>query len=195
MDILIGQLLALLTFFLFPVIQFLILKYHSRHEGLPELWYLPDYGFRLVIRNMGRPRNLYDVKYHAYIREKTEKSSGSSVGASIYSTLERDESPVLLNGYDKVMVCFNLIGRSKEELEFAHTDSHGIVLTQSPVQENKSVIVEYSAMIDNGFNFDIRVLKRIEINFSEMINLYIATNSGFPEEQRFELQNVESAGN
>lgn len=77
MDIFTGQLLALLTFFIFPILQFLILKYHSRHEGLPELWYLPDYGFRLVIRNMGRPRNLYDINYHAYTMKKIPASEGS----------------------------------------------------------------------------------------------------------------------
>jgi hypothetical protein len=49
---LISQLLALAAFFAFPAIQYLLLKRFARNEGQPELWYLPKYGFRVVIRNI-----------------------------------------------------------------------------------------------------------------------------------------------
>ena len=54
----VGQLLALLAFIAFPATQYLGLKWLIRKEGQPELWYLPDYGFRLVVRNLPRKKCL-----------------------------------------------------------------------------------------------------------------------------------------
>jgi hypothetical protein len=49
-EALIGQLLALIAFFAFPMLQYRYLKRFARNEGKPELWYNPGYRtFRLVI--------------------------------------------------------------------------------------------------------------------------------------------------
>jgi hypothetical protein len=60
--------LALAAFFAFPAIQYLLLKRFARNEGQPELWYLPKYSFRLVIRNIPGKRALSDLKYCARLR-------------------------------------------------------------------------------------------------------------------------------
>src|SRR6266852_1332770 len=73
------QLLALVTFFAFPAFQYLLLKRYSKHEGRPELWYLPAYGFRLVVRNIPGKKTLSEIKYRALIRDVVQAGPGSSV--------------------------------------------------------------------------------------------------------------------
>ena len=58
-DTFLGQFLALFTFFAFPAIQYIILKRFSKEHGKPELWYLPTFGFRLVIRNIPNKKNSF----------------------------------------------------------------------------------------------------------------------------------------
>jgi hypothetical protein len=62
LDQALSQLIALIAFFAFPAVQYVLLKTLSRKEGNPELWYLPDHGFRLVIRNLPRKRILTDIR-------------------------------------------------------------------------------------------------------------------------------------
>lgn len=57
-----GQLAALVTFFAFPVVQFLMLRRFAHKEGQPELWYLPSYSLRLVIRNIPRNGTLSEIR-------------------------------------------------------------------------------------------------------------------------------------
>ena len=64
----VGQLLALIAFFAFPASQYILLKWLTRKEGQPELWYLPDHGFRLVIRNLPRKKTLTDINYRVIFR-------------------------------------------------------------------------------------------------------------------------------
>ena len=59
------QLLALVTFFAFPATQYLLLKRYSRREGRPDLWYLPAYGFRLVVRKIPGKKTLSNIRYRA----------------------------------------------------------------------------------------------------------------------------------
>jgi len=68
-EIILSQLIALLTFFAFPIFQYFILKKLTKKECNPELWYLPDFGFRLVIRNLPGKRFLTDIKYKSFLRE------------------------------------------------------------------------------------------------------------------------------
>ena len=74
----VSQFLALITFFAFPAIQYLLLKWAARREGLPRLGYLPEYGFRLVIRNIPRRRFLKDIKYKVFLRSLVPPSRGST---------------------------------------------------------------------------------------------------------------------
>jgi hypothetical protein len=74
-----GQLLALAAFFAFPIFQYVFLWITSKNEGKPELWYLPDHGFRLVMRNIPRRRTFYNVRYKTLVRGFISASKGSSV--------------------------------------------------------------------------------------------------------------------
>src|SRR5947208_1912824 len=74
------QLLALIAFFAYPAIQYMLLKMHSRREGRPEIWYIPAYKhFRLVIRNIPGNKTLSDIKYRVIIRDVVLPHDGCSV--------------------------------------------------------------------------------------------------------------------
>lgn len=79
MEFFLGQLAALVTFFAFPAFQYWLLKHTAKNEGNPELWYLPKYGFRLVIRNLPRKKSLSNIRYRVLVRTVVPPSAGSSV--------------------------------------------------------------------------------------------------------------------
>src|SRR4051794_14610693 len=109
----IGQLLALLTFFAFPAIQFFILKRFSRKEGRPELWYLPSFGFRLVIRNLPYKKTLSELRYKTVLRKIIPGDLASSVSTLQDETLIEKEDFFLFPGYDQILICFKIIGKSE----------------------------------------------------------------------------------
>ncbi|CDT07716.1 hypothetical protein [Vibrio coralliirubri] len=203
MEHLVSQILALLTFFLFPVLQFFLLKKASQDIALPQLWYLPQYGYRLVIRNAHSNKNLYDVKYKAYlkIRVKPEVNYDHgvvppvpSVCATIYDELESSEMTLLLAREDKAMLCFKLLGESKSNLEFCKTDYFGNVEKKIKIEPNVEIHVEYTAIIDNPFNFDTRILKRVILDFDQFMNCHELINDCIPEEQMVENLRVITVG-
>jgi len=79
---LLSQIVALAAFFAFPVIQYILLKIVSKREGNPEHWYLPEYGFRLVIRNKPRKKILKDIKYSIMLIRNTPPSEGCDVSTA-----------------------------------------------------------------------------------------------------------------
>ncbi len=79
METFLVQLLALFAFFAFPLFEYIILKFSTRSEGHPQIWYLPAYGFRLVIRNLPKKKKLYDIRYRSLLRDIIPRCSGSSV--------------------------------------------------------------------------------------------------------------------
>src|ERR1700722_14938624 len=104
----IGQLIALFAFFAFPATQYVLLKASSRKEGNPGLWYLPDHGFRLVIRNLPRKRILTDIKYRVSVRQVSPASKGSSVASITEKRLVTREDMVLFPGTDQILLELNL---------------------------------------------------------------------------------------
>src|SRR6267378_2193970 len=106
MDELKGQLVALATFFAFPALQYVFLKWSSRRKGEPELWYLPAYGFRLVIGNIGRKSTFSDIRYRAFIRSVVPAGPGSSVKTWIDERLLEREDFFLFAGGDQVLLTF-----------------------------------------------------------------------------------------
>src|ERR1022692_161893 len=103
-----GQLLALAAFFAFPAIQYVLLKIASRRKGRPELWYLPAFGFRLVIRNLPYRRTLTDIRYRTFVRKTVPSSAGSSVRTLNDQQLLSREDMVLFPGTDQVLLSFRL---------------------------------------------------------------------------------------
>jgi hypothetical protein len=187
----IGELVALFAFFAFPASQYLLLKTLSRKEGQPELWYLPDYGFRLVIRNLPRKRVLTDIRYRAFIRQTTGPSGGASVASIMAEPLIERDDMVLFPGTDQILLGFNI-----------YQDADGIrdgyvVLVRGSepdvsaikVGASDCLVCDYSATIQNFFNFDVQVGKRIEVDgislFSMLVQAQVAKI-----EQQFPLERI-----
>ena len=122
---LVSQILALVTFFAFPAIQYVLLKRIARKEGQPKLGYLPEYGFRLVIQNIPRKRFLRDIKYKVYIRKRIPPSQGPSVYTFYDIDVLSREEFFIFPKTDQTMLSFQLQGAEEDNIVFAVTDKLG----------------------------------------------------------------------
>ncbi|MEN6352787.1 MAG: hypothetical protein ABFD02_04970 [Bacteroidales bacterium] len=173
----IGQLLAMLTFFAFPGIQYLILKRFSRRQGKPELWYLPAYGFRLVIRNIPNKRTLSEIKSKTIIRKFIPSNQGSSVATIQDETLIEREDFFLFSGTDQILICFRIEMKGQNKLLFLQTDKLGNSIKEFQLSDFEYLISDYVANIENILNFDIKIAKRVTINTSDLIIYWNNTQS------------------
>lgn len=191
----VSQFLALITFFAFPAIQYLLLKWAARREGLPRLGYLPEYGFRLVIRNITRRRFLKDIKYKVFLRSLVPPSRGSTA-YTFYDVdiLCREEFFVFPNS-DQTMLSFQLNGTGEENIAFVVTDKLGNKVQDGiPIKSFEELICDYSATIDNFFNFDIKVEKRVVIESSSLARMWSETRSGCDNFKAFEIDYILNLG-
>jgi len=164
-EVLLSQFLALVAFFAFPAIEYVWLKTSVRKEGQPALWYLPDYGFRLVIRNLPRKKTLTDVRYQAYLRRVVPPSPGASVATYDDRMLVEIGDFFLLPGTDQVLISFKLEkGEDSEKLCFVHTSKLGDEKERIPVDDIAYLIADYTARIENLFGFDVRVAKQVRVS-------------------------------
>lgn len=190
----VGQLLALFAFFAFPASQYVLLKAFSRKEGQPELWYLPDYGFRLVIRNLPRKRALTDLKYHALIRKLIAPSVGASVASIVDETLITGDEMVLFPGTDQILLGFRLL-QDEDGIKDGYVilehgrGSSGTGQLAIKVQASDRLVCDYSATIQNFFNFNVQVGKHIEINGMSLFSMLVETQIANLE-QSFQLGQV-----
>ena len=188
-----GQLLALFTFFAFPAIQYVLLKTTSRRKGQPELWYLPDFGFRLVIRNLPYNKTLTDIQYRTLIRRTIPSSAGSSVQTLDDRSLGSREDMVLIPGTDQILLSFKLDKEprpgSADILLFRLTDKLGVVEETMEVQYSDRLICDYTATIQNFFNFDIRMGKRVEI-YGGSLSLIFDEAQRSGDEQKFSVDRI-----
>lgn len=162
------QLVALGAFFLFPAIQYILLKRFSRHEGKPQLWYLPKYGFRLVIRNLPGKKTLSNLKYRTILRLTIPRSEGSSVATYDDYTLIEQEDFFLLPGNDQVLLSFRLEGTRQDNIELIVTNKLGEEKERIPLSKFDRIISFYTANVENFFNFDINISKQTEIKSSSL---------------------------
>ncbi|MCC5619357.1 hypothetical protein LC605_30685 [Nostoc sp. CHAB 5836] len=191
----ISQLLALVTFFAFPAIQYLLLKWAARREGLPRLGYLPEYGFRLAIRNIPRRRFLKEIKYKVFLRSLVPPSRGSTA-YTFYDTdiVCREEFFVFPNS-DLTMLSFQLHGDEEENINFVVTDKLGNKIQNGiPLNKVEKLICDYSATIDNFFNFDIKVEKRVVIEYSSLVKMWNETHLGCETFKAFEVDYILNPG-
>ena len=159
MEFALSQVAALLTFFGFPALQYLLLKRFARREGRPELWFLPRWGFRLVIHNITGKKKLSGIRYRALLRRRIPAGEGSSVATfEDQILLERDDF-FLFPGTDQVLLSFR-IERGSQGLELVHTDKLGREQSRHHVTPENLLVVDYTANIENFFNFDVRLAKR-----------------------------------
>lgn len=162
-----GQLLALVTFFAYPAIQYVILKQFSKKEGQPELWYLPSFGFRLVIRNIPRKRTLSEIKTKTILRQVIPSSIGSSVNTLIDTVLKEIDDFFLLPGNDLILLSFKL-DKVGNEMKFIQTGKLGDKLFESSFQKFEELTTCYTANVENYLNFDIKIAKQITIDKGDL---------------------------
>jgi len=189
----IDQFLALVAFFAFPTIQYILLKFRSKNEGDVALWYLPAYGFRLVIRNLPRKHTLSEIKYRAIVRTVVPASDHASVATFVDATLLEKDDFFLFPGTDQVLLCFRIEGKSKNELMLIVTDKLGQEQQKMPLSSFDRVICDYTSTLNNLFNFNVRLSKRAEIKSSTFTSLWerIQTNN---EEDSFDIDRVRNVG-
>jgi hypothetical protein len=188
-----GQLLALITFFLFPALQYVLLKRSSHKDGTPELWYLPKYGFRLVIRNIPRNRTLSDIKQRTYLRKVVPASPGTSVATYLESIIVTQEELFLFPGNDLLLICFRIEGDKADSLDLVVTDKLGNEKSRHPLSSFDRLVSDYTANIENRLNFDVKLGKQAQLYMSDMVQIWKEiTKSNL--ERRFELSRIKSVG-
>jgi hypothetical protein len=187
MEFFIAQIVALITFFAFPALQYILLRKTAKNEGNPELWYLPKYGFRLVIRNLPRKRTLSNIKYRALVRTIIPASEGSSVASYKDRIFLEKEDFFLFPGNDQVLISFQLHG--DDSLKLIHTDKFGNKEKEITLSENCVLIADYTATINNWFNFDIHIAKRVELNY-QLLKKAFKHTKGSILEQCFDASRV-----
>lgn len=189
---LIGILIGLITFFLFPIVEFLLKKWFSNRDGNPELWYLPDFGFRLVIRNLPRKTKLYDLKYRSRVRQVIPSSKGSSVSTLKDDTLVESEDFFLLPGYDQVIISFQLVS-GDDKRYFIFTNKIGEERKRYELEEIDYLVCDYTGHVDNRFHFDVFVGRRVEIRKAELIE-YLRRIESNNQEQQMKLHKIVKIG-
>ena len=190
-----GQLGALAAFFGFPAVQYMLLRRLARREGRPELWYLPRFGFRLVMRNLPRKRTFTDIRYRALIRSVVRllrrgpawRHFGMKSSLSVrISSCSRFRSSA-----DRLQVRTSRCRRSCTV--GVHTDKLGASIHAYDVQDEANLIADFVANLENWFGFDISVARRVEITgarLRELVNAIHMSNV----EQQFEVSRVRDVG-
>ena len=189
-----GQLLALLAFFGFPMVQYLLLRRIAHREGMPELWYLPAYGFRLVIRNLPRKKTLTNIRYRAIVRKVIPRSAGATVATLNDVLLLEREDFFLFPGTDQILVSFRLAEAAENDsVLLTKVDKLGTAESVTTLETRDRLICDYSATIQNFFNFDVAVARRVEVSGASLRALASETRqSNF--KRRFPVDRVRNIG-
>lgn len=188
-----SQWIALITFFAFPVIQYLFLKTISLRMGQPELWYLPSYGFRLVIRNLPHKKTLTDIKYRTFIRSYIPESAGSSVATFADRPVSSGDDMVLFPKTDQILLSFSLRKDDKPNAEriltLVITDKMGVEKTAIELREEDRLVCDYTAVIQNSLNFNVQTGKRVEIYGQRIFGIFEEVQESNVED-RFTLSRI-----
>lgn len=193
MEAFLGQFMALVTFFAFPAIQYVLLKKYSAREGCPELWYLPAYGLRLVIRNLPGKKTLSDIKYRVRIREVVPAREGSSVATLSDTDVLEASDTFLFPGTDQILLSFQLDENEDGDMLVVHTDKLGEKVEEHIFEDETKLVVDYEANLENWFNFDVRIAKRVEIDGESLRDMLDAIDENNVE-RRFDIPNVRNVG-
>jgi len=187
------QIIALAVFFLSPAIQYVLLKNFSKNEGKPQLWYLPRYGFRLVIRNLPGKRILSDLKYRTVLRLTIPRSEGSSVATYQDYTLVEQDDFFLFPGNDQVLLTFRLEGAQEDNIDFILTNKLGKEKKRISLSKFDRIISCYTANVENILNLDIKIGKQAEIKTTSLIRIWKSIQEE-DVESRFEIDRIRDVG-
>jgi hypothetical protein len=194
----ISQLLALViglvTFFAWPALQYILLKRSAKNKGAPELWFLPKYGFRLVIRGIPAKKTLTDINIRVRIRTIIPGSEGASAATFMDEVLVEQEDMFCFPGTDQVMITFKLERRGTSGGCFVFTDKLGNARKFFEFDTFDKLVCDYSATVKNYLNFDIRVAKRVELKTKSMISILDQIEAEPDVEKLFPLDRVRSVG-
>ncbi len=184
-----GQLMALITFFAFPTIRYFLLRRFSRKEGAPELWFIPAYGFRLVVRNLPRKRTFSDLKTRAILRTVVPPGARASISTFMDEVLVSKDDFFLFPGTDETVISFRLERTSHNSVEFIFTDKLGNEKKRLPLNSFEKLICDYTANLENIFNFDIKMGKRAEITSKSLAEI-LSQIEAHPVERQLPLDRV-----
>jgi hypothetical protein len=185
----IGLIVALATFFAFPAIQYLILRRFARVEGNPELWFLPAYGFRLVIRNIPGKKILSELKYRVRLRSIVPANTGATVSTLPDEVVIDREDFFLFPGTDQILISFRLERSPSGSENFVVTDKLGKEQKRFPLSSFETLICDYTANLENFLNFDIKIAKRGELK-SATLSGFLSEVEQDPTEGVFELDRI-----
>jgi len=83
---------------------------------------------------------------------------------------------------DQVLISFQL-KMENDSLKFVHTDKIANEISSYEVKDKELIISDYIANIENWFNFDIVVGKRIEISFNQLVENFNNVQMNNKEQQ------------
>ncbi len=135
--------------------KFLVRKY--RKEAPIRLWYLPDFGFRMVARNIPGKYLLRDFKSKVRIRKILPPSKGCSVSTYLDTIVEQAEEQFVLPRQDGVLLCFRLDLAVGERFLLIVTTKDGREVQRHDVTDHTCIIGECTATVVNpyGLNFQL----------------------------------------
>lgn len=169
--------------------QYLWLQHSARNEGQPELWFLPSYGFRLVMRNLPRRRTFSGIRYRALLRTRIAADVGASV-ATLQDTplIDRDDF-FLFPGFDQVLLSFQLEINDRGSLTLIHTDKLGAMIARHSITDESVLVADFVANMENWLNFDITIARRVEIVGARLREIARSITE-HPSEGKFEVSRV-----
>lgn len=192
MDEFIGTILGLFTFFAFPIFEYVWKKIIVIRYGNPKIWFLPDYCFRLIIRNIPWKVQFYDIRYKTVLRKVILPTSGSSVETYLHETVSQSEELFLPHNTDQVLLSFRIEEENSKHF-FIHTDKIGKEINRFDMESFDCLITDYSAHLDGSFHFDIFIGRRVIVQKNELIEFYRKSRNGI-EELSFEINEVQKFG-
>jgi len=86
--------------------------------------------------------------------------------------LLKREDLFLFPGNDQILICFRIEGENIDNLEFVVTDKLGKEKERYPLSSFDRLTSNYTANIENIFNFDITLGKQSQLYVSDMKNIW-----------------------
>lgn len=107
----------------------------------------------------------FRLKYRVRVREVMPACEGSSVATLSDTDVLEASDTFLFPGTDQILLSFQLYENDDGDLLIVHTDKLGKKVKEYVVfEDDTKLVVDYEANLENWFNFDVRIAKRVEID-------------------------------
>lgn len=136
------------------ILYFLSAVCVKNHAGKAECWWLPRAKtFRFVIRNLHGKGNLFDIRYHIWLRKDIPPTKGISINTLDDLDVCEGERIILPPGQDLPIICFRLEKR-KSTLFLVITDKTGNPQSSFPIKDDSfRIMIEFSIRTRTWFFF------------------------------------------